>query len=59
MKSSRNDRVKGTLREAKGRVKETAGKITDNPKLQAKGKVDEIAGKVQQRIGQVKRVLGK
>jgi len=31
------DKVKGTFHEAKGKVKETAGKITDNPKLEARG----------------------
>jgi len=58
MKSSMKDKVKGTFHEAKGKVKEMAGKITDNPKLEAKGKVEKIAGKVQEKIGQVKKVLG-
>ena len=35
-----------------------AGKITDNPKLEAKGKAENIAGKAQRKIGQVKKVLG-
>ena len=58
MKSSMQDKVKGTFHEAKGKVREMAGKITDNPKLEAKGKVEKIAGKAQERIGQVKKVLG-
>ncbi|MFI5295944.1 MAG: CsbD family protein [Thermodesulfovibrionales bacterium] len=58
MKSSMKDKVKGTFHEAKGKVKEMAGKITDNPKLEAKGKVENIAGKAQEKIGQVKKVLG-
>ena len=58
MKSSMKDKVKGTFHEAKGKVKEMAGKITDNPKLEAKGKVEKIAGKAQEKIGQVKKVLG-
>jgi uncharacterized protein YjbJ (UPF0337 family) len=36
-----------------------AGKITDDPKLEAKGKADKIAGKVQEKIGQVKKVPGR
>jgi uncharacterized protein YjbJ (UPF0337 family) len=40
-------------------MKEMAGKITDNPKLEAKGKVEKIAGKVQEKVGQVKKVFGK
>jgi uncharacterized protein YjbJ (UPF0337 family) len=59
MKSSTKDKVKGTFHDAKGKVKEMAGKITDNPKLEAEGKVEKIAGKVQEKIGQVKKVLGK
>ena len=58
MKSSTKDKVKGTFHDAKGKVKEMAGKITDNPKLEAKGSAEKIAGKVQKKIGQVKKVLG-
>jgi uncharacterized protein YjbJ (UPF0337 family) len=36
-----------------------AGKISGNTKLEAKGKSERIAGKVQEKIGQVKKVLGK
>ena len=59
MKSSVKDKVKGTFHEAKGKIKEMAGKITDNPKLETKGKVEKIAGKAQGKLGQGKKVLGK
>ena len=59
MKSSMKDKVKGTFHEAKGKVKEMAGKITDNPKLEARGTGEKVAGKVQEKIGQVEKVLGK
>ena len=58
MKSSMKDKVEGAFHEAKGKVKEVAGEITDNPNLEAKGKSEKIAGKVQEKIGQVKKVLG-
>ena len=58
MKSSMKDKVKGTFHETKGKVKEMAGEISDNPELEAKGKAENIAGKVQEKIGQVKKVLG-
>lgn len=58
MKSSMKDKVKGTFHQAKGKVREMAGEITDNPKLKAKGKAEEIAGKAQEKMGQVKKVLG-
>ena len=59
MKSSIRDKAEGTFHEAKGKVKEVAGKITDNPKLGAKGKAEKVAGKVQEKVSQVKKVLGK
>ena len=59
MKSSMNDKVKGTLHQVKGQAKEMAGKMTDNPKLEAKGKAEKMAGKVQEKIGEVKKVFGK
>ena len=59
MKSSMKDKAEGTFHEAKGKASEMAGKITDNPKLEAKGKAENIAGKVQEKVGQVKKVLGK
>ena len=58
MKSSTKDKVKGAFHEAKGAVKAMAGEITDNPKLETKGKSEKLAGKVQEKIGQVKKVLG-
>jgi len=51
------DKAEGTFNEAKGKVKEMAGKITDNPTLEAKGKAEKITGKVQEKVGQVKKVL--
>ena len=59
MKSSTQDQVEGTFRKIKGKVKEVAGDLTDNPDLEAEGTDEKIAGKVQEKIGQVKKVLGK
>ena len=59
MKSSTNDKVKGAAREAKGKVKEVAGKMTGNPDLQDRGTVEKTAGKVQRKVGDVKKVFGK
>ena len=59
MKSSTKDQVEGTFHELKGKAKEVAGKLSDNPKLEAEGTVEKIAGKVQEKIGQVKKVVGK
>lgn len=58
MKPSMKDKVEGTLHEMKGKVKEVAGKLSDNPKLQAEGTVEKIAGKAQSKMGEVKKVMG-
>jgi uncharacterized protein YjbJ (UPF0337 family) len=59
MKSSTKDQVEGTLHQLKGKAKEVAGKLTDNPKLEGEGAGERIAGQVQEKIGQFKKVLGK
>ena len=59
MKSSTKDQAEGAFHEVKGKVKEVAGKLSDNPSLEAEGTGEKIAGKVQGKIGQVKKVLGK
>jgi uncharacterized protein YjbJ (UPF0337 family) len=59
MKSSIRDKAEGTFHEVKGKAKEVAGKLSDNPKLRAEGTVERVAGKVQEKIGQVKKALGK
>ena len=59
MKSSIRDNAEGTFHEAKGKIKEMAGKLSDNPDLEAEGTGEKLAGKVQEKIGQVKKVLGK
>lgn len=59
MKSSNRDKVEGTFHEVKGAVKEVAGKLCDNPKMKLEGTVEKIAGKAQEKLGQVKKVLGK
>ena len=59
MKSSIRDKAEGTFHGVKGKVKEVAGKLSNNPDLEAEGKDEKIAGKVQEKIAQVKEVLGK
>lgn len=59
MKSGNRDAAEGSFHQVKGAVKELAGKITDNPKLEARGKVEKAGGKVQEKIGKVKKDFGK
>ncbi len=58
MRSSTQDQVEGTFHQMKGRIKEIAGEITDNPKLKAAGTYEKMSGIVQEKIGQVKKGLG-
>lgn len=45
------DRIKGAAKQAKGAIKDTAGKLTGDTKLQAEGKADKVEGKVQNTVG--------
>jgi uncharacterized protein YjbJ (UPF0337 family) len=51
------DRVKGSLKEAKGHIKETAGKATGDEKLKREGQADQVEGKVQNTVGGIKDAL--
>lgn len=57
MKSSTKDKIKGGFEEAKGKVKEKAGKATGNPDLRDRGTIEKAGGKVQRKIGDVKKVF--
>ena len=59
MKSSTKDQAEGKFHELKGKAKEVAGKLFGNQELEAEGTGEKIAGKVQEKIGQIDRVLGK
>jgi len=59
MDSSSRDKVEGTLHQLKGKVKEVAGIISDNPKLEAEGVGEKLAGKVQVKVGQFNKFIGK
>ncbi|MBN9589341.1 MAG: CsbD family protein [Alphaproteobacteria bacterium 64-11] len=48
------DRIAGSANQAKGTIKEAAGKMTGDVKLEAEGKADKAAGKVQNAVGGVK-----
>ena len=48
------DRIAGAANQAKGAVKDAAGKVTGDTKLQAEGKADKAAGKVRSTVGGAK-----
>ena len=52
-----HDRIEGAAKNLGGKVKEAAGKVTGDTKLQAEGKADQVEGKVQNAVGGVKDSL--
>lgn len=48
------DQIKGRIKEVKGIVKETAGKVTGKEVLEQKGKLLRTTGKVQAGFGDIK-----
>jgi uncharacterized protein YjbJ (UPF0337 family) len=48
------DRVEGAGKQIKGSIKDAAGKLTGDSKLQAEGKADKVEGKVQNTVGGMK-----
>jgi uncharacterized protein YjbJ (UPF0337 family) len=48
------DRIKGTAEQVKGTIKEKAGQVTGDSKLEGEGKADKVAGKVRNTVGGIK-----
>lgn len=53
------DRIAGAAKQAKGTLKEAAGKVLGDAKLAAEGKSDKVEGKIQNAIGGLKDALKK
>jgi len=51
------DRVEGSEKGIIGKVKEVAGKVLGDAKLQSDGKAEQAAGKVQNAVGGLKDTL--
>jgi len=58
MKDSTKNRVEGKTREIQGTLKEAAGVLTGRRRWKSEGRAEAVAGKVQNKIGEVERVLG-
>jgi uncharacterized protein YjbJ (UPF0337 family) len=48
------DRVEGAADQAKGKIKETVGKMTGDTKTEAEGSYDQAKGKTQSTVGGIK-----
>ena len=51
------DRIAGSAKVVKGKVKEAVGKVVGDAKLNTEGKADQVEGKVQNAVGGIKDAL--
>jgi uncharacterized protein YjbJ (UPF0337 family) len=51
------DRVAGSAKVVKGKIKEAVGKAAGDAKLETQGKTDKIEGRVQNAVGGLKDTL--
>lgn len=52
--SAERDKMKGGMREAGGRVKESAGALAGDERLKAEGERDQVAGTARRKKGSLK-----
>lgn len=50
------DQIKGTLKDAAGKVQQKTGEVINSPEQQAKGVAKQVEGKTQKAVGDVKEV---
>jgi uncharacterized protein YjbJ (UPF0337 family) len=53
------NRIEGTWKEAKGKIKQKWGQLTDDDLAQINGHRDQLEGKIQQRYGLAKDMVRK
>ena len=59
MQPSAKDKVQGAFHEAKGKIKEIAGILANEPDLELAGAAEKNIGKLQMKLARIKAVLGK
>jgi uncharacterized protein YjbJ (UPF0337 family) len=59
MKSSIRDNAEGKIHQVKGKLKEVTGIIVGDRDLEAEGKEERLEGQVQEKLGQIKKVMDK
>ncbi len=53
--SMNKDQFKGRVEQAKGAIKEVAGKLVGDETLEARGNIQKNLGKVQEKLGDIKQ----
>jgi uncharacterized protein YjbJ (UPF0337 family) len=51
------DRIEGKVDQAKGSVKETAGRVTGDRSTETSGQMDKAKGKVEEGVGETKDAI--
>ena len=51
------DRIAGSAKQVKGKLKVAVGKVVGDAKLQSEGKADQVKGKLQNAAGSLKDTL--
>lgn len=51
------DRIKGSAKVVKGKVKVAIGKVVGDSKLQAGGEADKVEGKIQNAVGSARDTI--
>ena len=59
MRQSTEDRMQGAARQASGKIKQEAGRITRNRRMQAGGFVEKNVGKAQRSLGRARKRYSK
>ena len=52
------NRIDGASKKAMGAIKEAAGKLTGNERLEAEGIAEKAAGEVQNKVGKAQDAVG-
>ena len=59
MKTSTQNEIAGKVHEVKGKIKEKAGELANDPDAEGEGISERVAGIVQKKLGQVQRIFEK
>jgi uncharacterized protein YjbJ (UPF0337 family) len=52
------DEIKGKGKQISGAIKDKAGELIKDPKLESKGEAERVEGKIQEQVGKVRRKTG-
>jgi uncharacterized protein YjbJ (UPF0337 family) len=59
MRSSTKDKIRGSVNQVKGAIKEKAGKASGDAAMRDRGTAEKVGGAIQKKVGDVKKVFGK